>query len=197
MVNGLHMLRGGAPVSEMAAAQVSWLKSLFLRLLGRYMVPAEPFREAFFRERAISVCLGAGIPLSAVCLVGGVQSLRTVLEAVDPQRGSGFGAVQMGRVLLADPDFCVKVGLSSADKLLTDSASSLTSSSVVNQSVNICDNSNRCIVESTMAMKPLSCKKYPRKWSSTLPSAVSKNVNKDSSCHRNEADSCGTWVQGW
>ena len=39
------MLRGGAPVQEMAMAQSNPFKASLLRWLGPYLVPAEPYRE--------------------------------------------------------------------------------------------------------------------------------------------------------
>ncbi|CAM9159875.1 unnamed protein product, partial [Ectocarpus fasciculatus] len=107
MVNGLHMLRGGRPLREMAAAQNQRFKSWVISLFGKYFVKKEEFREAFFRERVISVMLGAGVAMSKVCLVGGVHELKTADCAV---RQDGFLSVQLGRVLLADPDWCLKVG---------------------------------------------------------------------------------------
>jgi 2,4-dienoyl-CoA reductase-like NADH-dependent reductase (Old Yellow Enzyme family)/nucleoside-diphosphate-sugar epimerase len=191
MTNGLHMLRGGRPLREMADAQQQRLKKWVIAWLGKYFVQKEPFREAFFRERVISVMLGAGVPLSMVCLVGGVHELRTADCAV---RYDGFRCVQLARVLLADPDWCVKVGAAAAlvninieanSKSKSDvsgdssrpkgqqvskasskgqSVSALasnvcTSTSVVNEPMKLCDNSNRCIVGATMALEPLRCSK--------------------------------------
>jgi 2,4-dienoyl-CoA reductase-like NADH-dependent reductase (Old Yellow Enzyme family) len=232
MVNGLHMLRGGAPVVEMAAAQQSPFKAWVLRVLGRWLVPAEPFREAFFLQRTVSMCLGAGIPLSRVCLIGGVQDLSTLLRACGgiqrqgqgqsegqergqgqgkgqevcgegEEKGYGFAAVQMGRVLLADPNFCVKTGIAVEPRSpgsgvlglgeaagVGDSPAPATAAappvqipapvpvpvpvpvpavvpvdrhglSLKGAEVLSCDNSNRCIVDATMALKPLRCHRHP------------------------------------
>lgn len=108
MVNGLHMLRGGRPLREMAISQQNMLKRWVIILGGKYFVKKEAFREAFFRERTISVMLGAGVPLSKVCLVGGVHDIRSADCAV---RYDGFLSVQLGRILLADLDWCWKVGV--------------------------------------------------------------------------------------
>ena len=215
MLNGLHMLRGGAPVADMAAAAEGQpgggsgarVKAALLRWLGRWLVPAEPFSEAFFLTRALSVLLGAGVPRDRMCLVGGVHSLSTLLRAVgendnksssdgdgspgvdlsvDRQwqqrkgNGGGYGcaAVQLGRVLLADPDFCIKVGIFTPPSICRASPNARSSDAAAgdnnhgkeggtdsavlarSRSVNLCDRSNRCIVGSTMALTPLRCVKY-------------------------------------
>jgi 2,4-dienoyl-CoA reductase-like NADH-dependent reductase (Old Yellow Enzyme family)/nucleoside-diphosphate-sugar epimerase len=144
MVNGLHMLRGGRPIVAMAAAQRNFLKKWIITLFGEYVIAQEQYREAFFRERAVSALLGH-VPLHKVCLVGGVHDLTTAEDAICL---SGFGAVQLGRVLLADPDWCIKVGVHKSQK--------------VHDHVRACDNSNECIVGSTMALTPLRCVKHSK-----------------------------------
>jgi 2,4-dienoyl-CoA reductase-like NADH-dependent reductase (Old Yellow Enzyme family) len=82
--------------------------------------------------------------MSKMCCVGGVQDL-SVAEAcagVD-----GFGAVQMGRALLADADWCIKQGLAKGE---CQSSGELRT----------CDRMNECIVGATMALQPLRCAKF-------------------------------------
>lgn len=168
MVNGLHMLRGGVPVAEMARAQHNWFKSWLIRWFGHFLIPYEPFNEAFFLQKTLNVCFGAGIPLDRVCLIGGVHSISTILRAVGGQNkqsckqtaeetvlnstGYGFAAVQMGRMLLADPNFCVKAGIFGNTSTDTSPLAALP--------INECDNGNGCIVDATMALKPLRCSKH-------------------------------------
>jgi hypothetical protein len=83
--------------------------------------------------------------------VGGVQKIESAISAVDPVSGLGAGAVQMGRALLADPNYCIKNGI------FTPSSSS---GSIEQEPLNVCDQSNRCIVGATMALQPLNCAKY-------------------------------------
>ncbi len=165
MVNGLHMLRGRAPISEMANAQSNWLKSLVVKMLGPWLIPEEPYREAFFLERVLSVCLGAGIPLNKICLIGGLHDEITILRATGRsdtltvlKKGYGFAAVQMGRMLLADPSYCLKVGIAKPLSLMMQEKEERVL--IAKSDVNCCDNSNRCIVDATMALKPLTCSKY-------------------------------------
>lgn len=148
MSNGLHMLRGGRPLEAMAQAQTNTLKKLVISWLGEYFVAKEVYREAFFRERVISVMLGSGIPMSRVCLIGGVQDIETAEDAVSIDE---FCTVQLGRVLLADPDWCIKYGISKG----------VGNSTVrCGDEIRVCDRSNECIVGATMALQPLRCAKY-------------------------------------
>jgi 2,4-dienoyl-CoA reductase-like NADH-dependent reductase (Old Yellow Enzyme family) len=147
MSNGLHMIRGGRPLEAMAKAQQNVIKKAVINWFGSYFVAEETYREAFFRERVISTMLGCGVPLSRVCLIGGVQDTATAESAIAVD---GFSAVQLGRVLLADPDWCIKVGV----------AKDTSGKNICNSSLNICDKSNDCIVGATMALQPLRCAKY-------------------------------------
>jgi 2,4-dienoyl-CoA reductase-like NADH-dependent reductase (Old Yellow Enzyme family) len=156
MTNGLHMLRGGRPIQEMASAQTNWLKRLVIGWFGEYLIAPEIYREAFFREQTLSGLLGV-VPLSKVCLIGGLHDLHSVEL---PVRLSGFGAVQMGRALLADPDWCIKMGIHTPEAAKEDDGCPTRSTSVRNAPLRVCDSSNRCIVGSTMALQPLRCAKY-------------------------------------
>jgi 2,4-dienoyl-CoA reductase-like NADH-dependent reductase (Old Yellow Enzyme family) len=157
MTNGLHMLRGGRPVAAMAAAQknpvkraVSGLRCLrntsvmylqVMSMFGRALIAEEIFRPAFFRERSIALALSCGIPMSSMCCVGGVQELAVAEACVQVD---GFGAVQMGRALLADADWCVKNELAAGE---------------ASGDIHMCDKANQCIVGPTMALQPLRCAK--------------------------------------
>jgi 2,4-dienoyl-CoA reductase-like NADH-dependent reductase (Old Yellow Enzyme family) len=110
-----------------------------LSLLGRALIADEIFRPAFFRERSVAIALSSGIPMSSMCCVGGIQELRVAEACV---RNDGFGAVQMGRALLADADWCVKYGLAEGE---------------CSGEVRVCDRTNACIVGATMALRPLRC----------------------------------------
>jgi hypothetical protein len=48
-----------------------------------------------------------------------------------------------------------------SDPLVQQSAQSHSVEFLATQPLQICDNSNRCIVDATMALKPLMCLKYP------------------------------------
>lgn len=53
-------------MEEMAQAQGNWFKKMVISRLGWLFVANECYREAFFRERCLSVMLGAGVPLNKV-----------------------------------------------------------------------------------------------------------------------------------
>lgn len=146
VVLGLHMLRGGRPLEAMAASQQNMFKKFVISAFGKYFVKKEEYRESFFRETVISVMISSGIPFSHVCLIGGVQDVQSAENAVAKD---GFAAVQLGRVLLADPDWCIKIG-----------AYVPNSGSCIKTPLQICDRSNQCIVGATMALTPLKCTKY-------------------------------------
>jgi 2,4-dienoyl-CoA reductase-like NADH-dependent reductase (Old Yellow Enzyme family) len=113
-----------------------------LSLLGRALIAEEIFRPAFFRDRGIAIALSCGIPMSKMCCVGGVQdfSVAETCAGVD-----GFGAVQMGRALLADADWCTKQGLAKGES---------------SGELRACDRMNECIVGATMALQSLRCAKF-------------------------------------
>jgi 2,4-dienoyl-CoA reductase-like NADH-dependent reductase (Old Yellow Enzyme family) len=113
-----------------------------LSLLGRALIAEEIFRPAFFRERSIAVALSCGIPMAKMCCVGGVQDFGVAESCIEVD---GFGAVQMGRALLADADWCVKQGLVQGKAC---------------GELRVCDRMNECIVGATMALQPLRCVKF-------------------------------------
>jgi 2,4-dienoyl-CoA reductase-like NADH-dependent reductase (Old Yellow Enzyme family) len=115
-----------------------------LKLLGRALIAEETFRPAFFRERSIAVALSCGIPMSKMCCVGGVQDFGVAERCIGMD---GFGAVQMGRALLADADWCAKHGLVKG---------------MVGEELQVCDRMNECIVGATMALQPLRCVKFAK-----------------------------------
>lgn len=85
----------------------------------------------------------------------------TALAAVDPNTGLGVGAVQMGRSLLADSDYCRKAGILSPQTWdnnvnVGSDYSEIDTTSTIYE----CDRSNRCIVGATMALEPLRCTKH-------------------------------------
>ncbi len=80
--------------------------------------------------------------MSKMCCVGGIQQLGVAESCI---KIDGFGAVQMGRALLADADWCVKQGLAKGES---------------SGEVRACDRMNECIVGATMALRPLRCEKF-------------------------------------
>lgn len=67
-------------------------------MVGKFMIPPVPFKEAYFLEDALKFRSELEIPL---IYVGGLVSRSKIDEVL----GSGFQLVQMGRALLNSPDF--------------------------------------------------------------------------------------------
>ncbi len=95
--NPLFLLRGGQPLSAMVAVERKPMMRLALRVLGRWVLRAYRFEEMFFAEVGRHIVERVRCP---VILLGGVVSLDNVHQAMS----DGFGFVQLGRALLADPD---------------------------------------------------------------------------------------------
>ena len=74
-----------------------WLK-YGVRMVGKYMIPTVPFKEAYFLEDALRFRQEIKMPL---VYVGGLVARQKIDEVLD----DGFEAVQMGRALLNEPGF--------------------------------------------------------------------------------------------
>jgi 2,4-dienoyl-CoA reductase-like NADH-dependent reductase (Old Yellow Enzyme family) len=100
--NAFFLLRGRAPIPEMAAAERHPLQRWVLRLLGPHVIRSLPFEELFFAHEARLLLDAVRIP---IVLLGGVVS-RQGLEWAMAQ---GFAFVAMGRALICDPDLPVRM----------------------------------------------------------------------------------------
>jgi 2,4-dienoyl-CoA reductase-like NADH-dependent reductase (Old Yellow Enzyme family) len=88
--NGLFMLRGNVPLTEMATAQTNWVTKVAIFLFGPFLVPSYPYEEAFFGESAECILRSLSAHRNEkkiegktfVCLVGGLQSLSTIQHAI-------------------------------------------------------------------------------------------------------------------
>lgn len=74
-----------------------WLKA-GVRAVGRWMIPDEPFREAYFLDDALRFREALKLPL---VYVGGLVSRSKIDEVL----GHGFEFVAMARALIREPDF--------------------------------------------------------------------------------------------
>jgi 2,4-dienoyl-CoA reductase-like NADH-dependent reductase (Old Yellow Enzyme family) len=101
LANPMYLFRGDAPRKEFAATLPPPLR-LGFRLLGRRLMPAYPFEEAYFRPQARRFLAELSLPL---VLLGGVTRLDTMEAAV----GEGFAFVAMGRALLREPDLVARM----------------------------------------------------------------------------------------
>lgn len=94
----MYVMRGEMPIRTMTHYMTCWWLKYGVRLVGKYMIPFVPFREAYFLEDALKFREALDIPL---VYVGGLVSRQKIEEVLN----HGFEAVQMGRALLNEPDF--------------------------------------------------------------------------------------------
>lgn len=94
----MYVMRGEMPIRTMTHYMTCWWLKYGVRLVGKYMIPSVPFREAYFLEDALKFRETLDIPL---VYVGGLVSRQKIEEVLN----HGFEAVQMGRALLNEPDF--------------------------------------------------------------------------------------------
>ena len=94
----MNVMRGEMPIRTMTHYMTCWWLKYGVRLVGKYMIPSVPFREAYFLEDALKFREALDIPL---VYVGGLVSRQKIEEVLN----HGFEAVQMGRALLNEPDF--------------------------------------------------------------------------------------------
>lgn len=94
----MYVMRGQMPIRTMTHYMTCWWLKYGVRLVGKYMIPSVPFREAYFLEDALKFREALDIPL---VYVGGLVSRQKIEEVLS----HGFEAVQMGRALLNEPDF--------------------------------------------------------------------------------------------
>ena len=94
----MYVMRGEMPIRTMTHYMTCWWLKYGVRLVGKYMIPSVPFREAYFLEDALKFREVLDIPL---VYVGGLVSRQKIEEVLN----HGFEAVQMGRALRNEPDF--------------------------------------------------------------------------------------------
>ena len=94
----MYVMRGAMPIRTMTHYMDSPFLKWGVRAAGRMMVPEVPFRECYFLDDALEFRKALRLPLVYVGGIVSRQNVETVLN-------SGFEFVQMGRSLIADPEF--------------------------------------------------------------------------------------------
>ena len=94
----MYVMRGEMPIRSMSHYMKCWWLKYGVRLVGKWMIPAVPFQEAYFLEDALKFRKALHMPL---VYVGGSVSRQKIDEVLN----DGFEAVQMARALLNEPDF--------------------------------------------------------------------------------------------
>jgi len=100
-LNPMYLFRGGAPVSEFAAAQRPLLR-LGIRLVGKRFLREYPYEPLYFLPYARQFRAALSMP---IVLLGGV----TDRAGMDTAMAEGFDFVAMGRALLREPDLVNRI----------------------------------------------------------------------------------------
>ena len=94
----MYVMRGEMPIRSMTHYMTCWWLKYGVRMVGKWMIPAVPFKEAYFLEDALKFRAELKMPL---IYVGGLVSRSKIDEVLN----EGFDAVQMARALLNEPGF--------------------------------------------------------------------------------------------
>lgn len=94
----MYVMRGQMPIHSMTHYMNCWWLKYGVRMVGKWMIPTVPFKEAYFLEDALKFRAEIKMPL---VYVGGLVSR----EKIDEVLNDGFEAVQMARALLNEPGF--------------------------------------------------------------------------------------------
>ncbi|MEQ3145755.1 NADH:flavin oxidoreductase [Phocaeicola coprocola] len=94
----MYVMRGEMPIRSMTHYMTCWWLKYGVRLVGKWMIPSVPFREAYFLDDALKFREALDMPL---VYVGGLVTRQKIDEVLN----DGFEVVQMGRALLNEPGF--------------------------------------------------------------------------------------------
>lgn len=95
----MYVMRGEMPIYSMTYYMKQWWLKYGVRMVGKMMIPSEPFKELFFLDDARIFRKELKLPL---IYVGGVIKRENADKVLDEE---GFDFIQMGRALLNEPDF--------------------------------------------------------------------------------------------
>ncbi len=95
----MYVMRGEMPIYSMTYYMKQWWLKYGVRMVGKMMIPSEPFKELFFLDDARIFRKELKLPL---IYVGGVIKRGNADKVLDEE---GFDFIQMGRALLNEPDF--------------------------------------------------------------------------------------------
>lgn len=142
----MYVMRDRMPIYSMTYYMKQlWLK-YGVRMVGKYMIPAVPFRELYFLDDARLFRRELSLPL---IYVGGVVDRKGADTVLDRE---GFDFIQMGRALLNEPDFVNKMRQTDGNHRCG------------------CDHVNYCIAR--MYSREMACHKH----CSDLPPAIVREI---------------------
>ena len=94
----MYVMRGEMPIRTMCHYMPWGYLPIGVRMVGKYMIPKEPFKEAYFLEDAMKFRKALTMPL---IYVGGLISR----DKIDEVLNKGFEFVAMARALVNEPGF--------------------------------------------------------------------------------------------
>lgn len=98
----MYVMRGEMPIQAMTHYMRQWWLKYGVRMVGKMMIPTVPYQDTYFLEDALKFRQALKMPL---VYVGGCSNRSSIERVLD----AGFEFVQMGRALLACPDFVNKM----------------------------------------------------------------------------------------
>ena len=101
-ITPFYLMRGEIPLKEMVESEPNYLQKFALRFFGRSIIKKYEFSENFFLRQATQVRESTKMPL---IYVGGIISAQGIEEVMK----AGFDMIAIGRALIAEPDFLIKV----------------------------------------------------------------------------------------
>ncbi len=97
-----YLMRGDIPIWDMTKVEKNWLQKIAIASFGRFIIRKYDFTENFFMPLALQVRKAVQLPL---VYVGGVVS-RQGIEDIMKEK---FDMIALGRALIHDPDFILKI----------------------------------------------------------------------------------------
>jgi len=97
-----YLMRGDVPLKEMIKAERQWQHKAAFAVFGRFIIGKYEFKENFFMPLALKIRETVKMPL---VYLGGVASAKGVEQVF----AEGFDMVAIGRALIHDPDFILKI----------------------------------------------------------------------------------------
>lgn len=101
LLNPMYLFKGDAPVEEFAQVMPPAIR-LGVRTVGKRLIRAYPYRDAYLLEDARQVRAAVDLPM---VLLGGI----TDRAGIDLALREGFEYVAMGRALLREPDLVARM----------------------------------------------------------------------------------------
>lgn len=102
LLNPMYLFKGDAPLREFASVMRQPVK-LGVRVFGKHMLHAYPYRPAYLLEDARQIRAEVDLP---IVLLGGITDRSTM----DLAMAEGFEFVAMARALLREPDLINRIG---------------------------------------------------------------------------------------